>query len=198
MINDRRLTAKRHLGPAMQWAKPTRNHESREKKRQKITVDFEVLTDDAGWESSGSSSDKHHLSTSSDKHHNAGRSWGGWSSIWASPVKTQPCQYPSDHDQTLENRSARSHYSRPRDEELLVVPLDDQHRSVYDAREYYRLEDEPYFGDMSEVLQPYSNQLTREYESKSRENGYTVWSQYALPLLVVAIIIVLAFITLIL
>ena len=103
-------------------------------------------------------------------------------------------QYPVANE-----ASAWDFYSRSSEAQTRYSQGDNNEpRSIYSKEDFYQ-PDDPYFGGLSELGGTQLNRTTwsQEPTAPTESNG-TTWPQYALAILVIALLIVLAVITLIL
>jgi len=198
MINDRKRTPKKHVGPAMQWARRDRPVRWRARERPEIKVDFDIPN-----QAQDSSENPENSQQVGYGPHAVGRGENKLtsnepernSSGWA-----EAADNPSHHRPHLaaDERNAWDFYSRSSE----ATTQNDQRganerRSTYGEDDYYQIDDDPYFGDLSELRGTQLNRATWSQDPNAHGGSdKTTWPQYALAILVVALLISLAVITL--
>lgn len=205
MISDRKPDPKRHLGPAMQWAKPrsiTDRAANANTKKIDIKVDLtSELEDDTVATHTPDTSRQRQDSSSSPKVKRT--QWGstagqvshtpGFDETFE-PAKQWPPGTPS------EQRSAWDYYSATAADGDVGLPQDPGHGATYDDRgsQYEDYEYDPYFGDMTPQQSPQHNRSSWDgAPTGDDQSDQGSWVQYIWPFIVVAFIVFLAFLTLV-
>lgn len=187
----------------MQWAKPARDTSKWDDRLSEIAVNFQDPSDTS---SASVHPDTSHKSPDADPSEPSSVQSSGTRSHWGSA--STESDTARDHQLSsrqnirndgLQEDTAWNYYARAERNAPERYPDESQYRSTYSADDFYQIDDDTYLHDDSGQRGPQYNSATWNNDSYgTNDTGDTQFAQYALPLLVVAIIIFFAFLTLLL
>ncbi|HEY4558787.1 MAG TPA: hypothetical protein VIG82_11410 [Enteractinococcus sp.] len=201
MTNDKKRKLKKNVGPAMQWAKLVRQNRSHANDRSQTRVDLDLPNEfQATAEITGGSQQAraHKPSAAGCGDTDLSSDEQSGNSSDSKGVADRASSSPQN-PMAGEGR-AWDFYSRPSEARTRHSQRDNNvSRSTYSKEDFYQLDDDLYFGDLSELR---GTQLPRTAWSQEpaapRESNGPGWPQYALAFVVIALLIALAVITLVL